>query len=192
MGNLLLNFPGLSAKEFRPWIEHEEATRKGMTQDELAQQTAKTWKKGLADWDQPADRVQRLSDVAEAVIYTPGSDAGRQLTVLKSLDAPPAAVLQSSDAMRERVAGAVSGLLTLLGIDADPIRSREHVFLSSIVDHTWRAGSNLTLAKLIHAVQAPPFSKIGIMDLDTIYPASERINLAMTINNVLASPTFAG
>jgi hypothetical protein len=192
MGNLLLNFPGLSAKEFRPWIELEEATRKGMTQDELAQHTAKTWKQGLADWDQPADRIQRLRDAAEAVIYTPCSDAGRQLTVLKSLDAPSAAVLQSSDAMRERVAGAVSGLLTLLGIDADPIRSREHIFLSSIVDHTWRAGSNLTLPKLIHAVQAPPFSKIGIMDLDTIYPPNERINLAMTINNVLASPTFAG
>lgn len=192
MGNLLLNFPGLTAKEFRPWVELEEATRKGMTPDELAQKTAKTWKKGLADWDQPIDRVQRLRDAAEAVIYTPGSNAGRQVTVLKSLDAPPAVVLQSSDAMRERVAGAVSGLLTLLGIDADPIRSREHIFLSSIVDHTWRAGSNLTLAKLIHAIQTPPFSKIGIMDLDTIYPINERLDLAMTINNVLASPTFAG
>lgn len=191
MGNLLLNFPGLTPAEFRPWIEQDEATRNGMTQDEFAKQTAKTWKKGLAEWDQPVDRVQRLRDAAEAAIYTPGSDAGRQLTVLKSLDAPPAAVLESSDALRERVASAVSGLLTLLGIDADPIRSREHIFLSSLIDHAWREGRNLTLAKLIHAVQAPPFTKIGIMDLDTIYPPDQRINLAMTINNVLASPTFA-
>lgn len=192
MGNLLLNFPGLTAAEFRPWVEQDEATRKGMSRDEFAKDIAHVWKKGLASWDQSSDRVQQLRDSAEAVIYTPGSDAGRSLTVLKSLDAPPAAIVNSADAMRERVAGAVSGLLTLLGIDADPIRSREHIFLSSILDHEWRAGRNLTLAKLIHTVQSPPFSKIGIMDLDTIYPPGERMNLAMTINNVLASPTFAG
>lgn len=192
MGNLLLNFPKLSSAEFRPWVEQDEAARKGMTQDEYARHIAKVWKDGLAQWDQPPERVQRLRDAAEAVIYTPGSDAGRSLTVLKSLDAPSTEVLQSSDALRERVAGTASGLLTLLGIDADPIRSREHIFLSNILDHAWREGRSLTLPKLIQTVQAPPFEKIGIMDLDTIYPAAERLKLAMTINNVLASPTFAG
>jgi len=190
LGNLMLTFPGLSAAEFRPWIEKEEATRKGMTEDEFAAAQADLWKKGLADWDQPLDRIQRLRDAVEVSIYTPGSDAGLQLTILKSLDAPPPAILESADAMRERISAAVGGLLTLLDLDADPLQSREHIYLSNILDSAWRAGRSLDLANLIREVQNPPFRQIGIMDVDQIFPAADRLKLAMTINNVLASPAF--
>lgn len=191
LGNLLLTFPGLSAREFRPWIEKEEATRKGMTEDEFAADRAALWKKGLADWDQPQDRIQRFREAVDISIYTPGSDAGLQLTILKSLEAPPAATLQSADAMRERISAAVGGLLTLLDLDADPLQSREHIFLSNILDNAWRAGRSLDLANLIREVQNPPFRTIGIMDVDQIFPAADRLKLAMTINNVLASPAFS-
>ena len=191
LGNLMLTFPGLSAAEFRPWIEKDEATRKGMTEDEFAADRAALWKKGLADWDQPQDRIQRFRDAVDVSIYTPGSDAGLQLTILKSLDAPPAAILNSADAMRERISAAVGGLLTLLDLDADPLQSREHIYLSNILDSAWRAGRSLDLANLIREVQNPPFRQIGIMDVDQIFPAADRLKLAMTINNVLASPAFA-
>lgn len=191
LGNLMLTFPGLTAEEFRPWIEKEEATRKGMTEDEFAAAQAALWKKGLTDWDQPLDRIQRFRDAVEVSIYTPGSDAGLQLTILKSLDAPPPAILESADAMRERISAAVGGLLTLLDLDADPLQSREHIYLSNILDYAWRAGRSLDLANLIREVQNPPFRQIGIMDVDQIFPAADRLKLAMTINNVLASPAFA-
>ncbi len=191
LGNLMLTFPGLSAAEFRPWVEKGEATRKGMTEDEFAKAQSELWKKGLADWDQPQDRIQRFRDAVELSIYTPGSDAGLQLTILKSLDAPPATIMESADAMRERIAAAVGGLLTLLDLDADPLQSREHIFLSNILDNAWRAGRSLDLANLIREVQNPPFRQIGIMDVDQIFPAADRLKLAMTINNVLASPSFA-
>ncbi|RLS59282.1 MAG: DUF87 domain-containing protein [Planctomycetota bacterium] len=191
LGNLLLTFPGLSAAEFRPWIEHDEATRKGMTPDELAADRASQWKQGLADWGQPQDRIQRFRDAVDVSIYTPGSDAGLSLTILKSLEAPPAAIQQSADAMRERIAAAVGGLLTLLDRDADPLQSREHIFLSNILDAAWRAGRSLDLPQLIREVQNPPFSQIGIMPVDQIFPAADRLKLAITINNVLASPAFA-
>jgi len=190
LGNLMLTFPGLSAAEFRPWIEKDEATRKGMSEDEFAASQAEMWKKGLADWDQPQDRIQRFRDAVDVSIYTPGSDAGLQLTILKSLDAPPAAILESADGMRERISAAVGGLLTLLDLDADPLQSREHIFLSNILDSAWRAGRSLDLPNLIREVQNPPFRQIGIMDVDQIFPASDRLKLAMTINNVLASPAF--
>ena len=191
LGNLMLTFPGLAAAEFRPWVEKDEATRQGMSEDEFAAAQAALWKKGLTDWDQPQDRIQRLKDAVDVSIYTPGSDTGLQLTILKSLDAPPAAILDSADAMRERISAAVGGLLTLLDIDADPLQSREHIFLSNILDHAWRAGRSLDLANLIREVQNPPFRQIGIMDVDQIFPANDRLKLAMTINNVLASPAFA-
>ncbi|MCA9110923.1 MAG: DUF87 domain-containing protein, partial [Planctomycetaceae bacterium] len=160
MGNLMLNFPDLQPSDFRPWVEKDEAARKGMTQDEFAADRASLWKRGLADWGQQPERIRKLRDAADVAIYTPGSDAGLQLTVLKSLDAPPPAVLNSMDAMRERVSGAASGLCTLLNLDADPIRSREHILLSNILDHAWRAGKNLDMASLIYEIQSPPFHKI--------------------------------
>ncbi|MCA9081843.1 MAG: ATP-binding protein, partial [Planctomycetaceae bacterium] len=159
--------------------------------DEFASDRAALWQKGLASWEQPQDRLQRLRDAAEVTIYTPGSDAGLPLTILKSFDAPPPEVRDSVDAMRERVMSAVSGLLTLLGIDADPLRSREHILLSNILDNAWRQGRNLDMPALIREIQQPPFQKVGIMDLETIFPAKDRMELAMTINNVLASPGFA-
>lgn len=191
LGNLMLTFPGLTAAEFRPWIEKEEATRKGMTEDEFAADRALLWKTGLADWDQPQDRIQRFRDAVEISIYTPGSDAGLPLTILKSLDVPSPAILESGDLTRERISAAVGGLLTLLDLDADPLQSREHIYLSNILDHAWRAGRSLDLAALIREVQTPPFRQIGIMDVDQIYPAADRLKLAMTINNVLASPAFS-
>lgn len=190
MGNLLLNFPNLQASDFLPWVEQGDAARKGMTIDEYAKQKAKQWKDGLKEWEQEPERIQKLKDAAEVAIYTPGSDAGIPLTILKSLNAPPQEVLQSSDAMRERVSTAVSGLLTLLGIDPDPLRSPEHILLSNILDKAWNEGRDLDMAALIGEIQTPPFEKIGIMDLETIFPASDRLKLAMTVNNVLASPAF--
>ncbi len=192
MGNLMLNFPQLQAEDFRNWVGQDEATRKGMTLDEFAAEQAALWQSGLSDWNQSPERMRRLRDAAEVAIYTPGSDAGLPLTVLKSLNAPPAEVIQNLDAMRERVSAAASGLLTLLGIDADPIRSREHILISNILDRAWRAGRNLDMPALIYEIQSPPFQKIGIMDIDQIFPPEERMDLAMTLNNILASPGFSG
>ncbi|SFI19544.1 ATP-binding protein [Planctomicrobium piriforme] len=191
LGNLMLTFPNLQPADFAPWIEPADALRQGQTVDECAAQRATQWKAGLAEWDQPVDRIARLRAAAEVAIYTPGSDAGRQLTVLKSLDAPPQAIRDSSDALRERTSTTVSGLLTLLGIDADPLRSREHILLSNILEQAWKAGRNLDLPQLIREIQSPPFTQIGVMDLESIMPVADRRQLAMTVNNVLASPAFA-
>jgi hypothetical protein len=191
MGNLLMTFPELRPADLQPWVEKEEAARKGMTVDEFAADRARLWKQGLAQWDQSPERIARLQAAADFAIYTPGSDAGLPLTVLRSLDAPPPAVRDNSDAMRERVSAAAAGLLTLLGIEADPIRSREHILLSNLLDQAWRSGRSLTMAQLIHEIQSPSFNKVGVMDLETIFPAAERLTMAMTVNNVLASPSFA-
>ena len=191
MGNLLLNFPKLRPKDFEPWIEKEQAARKGMTPAEYAQKTAATWKKGLAGWDQSPDRIQRLADACDRVIYTPGSSAGLPLAIIKSMAAPPIEVRESGEAFQEAIEAAVNGLLTLLDIEPDPIRSPEHILLSNILAHHWGQGKSLTLPALIGQVQQPPFDKIGIMDLETVAPQRDRMALAMQINNVIASPGFA-
>lgn len=191
LGNMLLTFPKLAAKDFRPWIDEGAAARAGESPDDYAASQAKLWKDGLASWGQSPDRIKRLEESAERVLYTPGSNAGTPLSILRSLDAPPAALLEDDEALRERILSSVSGLLGLIGLNVDPIQSREHILLSTLVERAWREGRNLDMASLIHQIQKPPVERIGIMDLETFFPADARFGLAMRLNNLLASPGFA-
>ncbi len=111
-----------------------------MSPDEFAASQAEFWRKGLAGWDEGTDRISRYCDATDRVIYTPGSNSGIPITVLKSFSAPPAELVSDADAFSERIASATSGLLALMGIDADPVRSREHIFLSTLLDNASRAG----------------------------------------------------
>jgi len=191
LGNLKLTFPNLAPGDFRPWVDPGEAARKGLDPEAYAGSTSDIWRKGLADWDQDGERIQRFRDAADVEIYTPGSTAGTPLSVLRSFDAPAAELRDDSTALRDRISAAVSGLLGLLGIDADPLRSREHILLATIFDQAWRAGTSLDIAALIQAIQKPAFSKVGVFDLESFFPAKDRLGLAMSINNLLAAPGFA-
>ena len=191
ISNLLLTFPGLSAEEFEPWVDPGQANRKGMEVKEFAAEEAAKWKKGLESWGQTGERIQQFRDNVELRVYTPGSTAGRPVTVLKSFDAPPPEVLRDADAFRERIQAATSGLLALMGIDADPIRSSEHILISKIFETHWEAGKNLDLGKLIAEIMDPPFQRVGVMELDSFFSKKERNELAMTMNNLLASPSFS-
>ena len=188
--NLLLNFPDLSPEDFRPWVNAQDALNKGLTIDQFAAKQAETWRKGLADWGQEPDRIARLKATADFAVYTPGSHAGLPVSVLRSFSPPTPATLGDPDLLRERIQTTATSLLALLGIDADPIISREHILLSNIFETVWSEAKSLDLAGLIHVIQAPPFERIGVMDLESFYPAKERFALAMRMNNLLASPGF--
>jgi len=191
LGNLMLTFPNPEAADFRPWIDEGAAARKGETPDGFAASQARLWRDGLAKWDQGPDRIARLEAAAERILYTPGSNAGTPLSILRSLDAPAPALLEDEEALRDRILSSVSGLLGLLGIEADPIQSREHILLSTLVDRAWREGRSLDMAALIHQIQKPPIERVGIMDVETFFPANDRFGLAMRLNNLLASPGFS-
>ncbi len=179
--NLLLTFPRLEPGDFLPWVEAGE-------QEAVA--VAQRWREGLASWDQSPARIERFRQAVDLRLYTPGGSFGRPLSILRSLSAPAPAIRDDADALRERIMATVSGLLTLLGLDADPVKSRDHILLSSLLDHAWRGGRSLSLPDLIRQVQTPPFSQVGVFDLDAFYPGADRLSLAMTINNLLASPAF--
>jgi hypothetical protein len=191
LGNLMLTFPNLQPADFEPWVDAQDAVRNGMTTSEYARKSADTWRKGLEDWGQSGERIQKLRDAAEVAIYTPASSAGRQITVLKSFDAPSTQVRNSPEAFRDRILSAVSGLLALLQIDADPISSREHILLATIFENYWSGNQNIDMGMLIRSIQSPSFNKVGFLDLESFYPQNERFKLAMTLNNLVASPSFA-
>ena len=190
LGNLMLTFPQLRAEDFKPWINEDDARKKGLSPSDYAQAQADLWTKGLAGWQQDGARIQRFRDAADVAIYTPGSNAGLPVSILKSFAAPAADVLADAELLRERISTTVTSLLGLLGIEADPIQSREHILLSTILETTWKKEEDLDLAALIHAIQSPPVSKIGVMDVDSFFPSKDRFALAMKLNNLLAAPGF--
>ena len=188
--NLLLTFPELRPEDFQPWVNVDDARRKGQSVEEYAESIAGVWRQGLADWGQGPERVRRLQESAEFLIYTPGSDAGLPVSILHSFAAPALDWDEHEEMLREKVQGTVSALLGLVGIQADPVRSREHILLSHIFEHAWREGEDLDLARLIGQVQNPPMRKLGVFNLDTFFPQKERFELAMALNNLIAAPGF--
>ncbi|CAN5548890.1 ATP-binding protein [soil metagenome] len=190
LSNLLLTFPQLRGEDFRPWINEEDAQRKGLSPDEFAQQQADLWKKGLADWRQDGERIARLRDAAEFRIYTPGSKAGIPVSILKSFDVPSTAVLDDSELLQDQINTTVTGLLGLVGVESDAMTGREHILLSTILATSWKGGKNLDLASLIQQIQNPPVQRVGVMDVESFFPQKDRFALAMRLNNLLAAPGF--
>ena len=188
MANLLLNFPDLAPSDFRPWIDESTARRQSVTPDELAAQVAGQWKDGLASWDIDQARMRQLADKAVLTVYTPGSTSGTSLNVLGSLTAPG---LIDTEAIRDEIEGFVSSILVLAGIKSDPISGPEHILLATIIETAWSQKQDLDLASLIVQVQQPPFRKLGVFELDAFIPPGDRTDLALKLNGLVASPSFA-
>ena len=188
LANLLLTFPDLRAEDFRPWINEEDAQRKGMDPDAYAAQQADVWKQGLAAWGEGPERIRTLREKVDIAVYTPGSTSGIPVNILASFDAPQT---DDAEAIADRVQTTAASLLGLLKLDTDPVRSREYILLSALLAHEWQSGKNLDLPTLIERIQNPPFQKIGVIDLEAFYPAKDRFGFVMAVNSMLAAPGFA-
>ena len=191
ISNLLLMFPDLDAQSFRPWINEDDAAKKGITADEHAARTAEMWKTGLAEWGQDPQRIATLREKVDINIFTPGSRAGIPVSILSSLEAPPFEIMDDAELLGERVESTVSSLLSLVGVSADATQSPEAVLVGAIFQHAWAASQNVTLETLIRHIQKPAFDKVGVIDLESFMPEKGRQTLALKFNNLLASPGFA-
>ena len=180
LGNLLLTFPELRPDDFSPWVPHGSS----------ADDEARKWREGLARWGQDGARIERLRSAAEVTLYTPGSRAGRPLSITGSLAAPPAEVRADAEALSERIGQVATSLLGLVGIQAEPGKSREHVLVATILQKAWAAGEDLDLAGLVLRIQDPPFDRLGVLGLESFFPKKERFELAVAYNALLASPGF--
>jgi hypothetical protein len=185
LGNLLLTFPNLAPADFAPWIDAGDAQRHNTTVEAYAVETAQRWKAGLAEWDQDGSRIARLKAAADVTVYTPGSRIGTPLAILGSLG--PAAADAGEDAQAD-VATTASSLLGLVGSDVQP-HSREQALLTAILSSR-PAGPAADLRWLVQQIQRPSFESIGVLDLETFFPAKDRQDLALRFNSVLAAPGF--
>jgi hypothetical protein len=198
LANLLLTFPQLRGEDFAPWVNEDDARKRGLSPTEYAQQQAELWKKGLAEWGQDGTRIRRLRDAADFVVYTPGSNAGIPLSILKAFAAPSHEIIEDTELLREQISTTVTSLLGLIGVFADPIKSPPHILLSTILESAWKRGQDLDLVPLIQQVQTPPFDRLGALDIESFYPVDSpfddpsrnRFTLAKRLNSLIAAPSF--
>ena len=189
--NLLLHFPELAPQDFQPWIDADLARRSGKTVEQVAEDASRSWREGLQEWGIPQERVLALKNAAHFTIFTPGSDAGLPVSVLSSLAAPEIPWNENREVLREKITSTVTALLGLVGYtDIDPLRSREHILLSNIFENEWSQGKDVELGELVLQTQTPPFDKLGAFPVETFFPAKDRMELAMVLNNILAAPAF--
>jgi hypothetical protein len=191
IGNIMFTFPTLDGPTLKPWINEDDARRKGVSVDDYAQGQADLWKKGLGDWGQSQDRIKALREKIDMTIYTPGSNAGIPVSILSSLSAPPDEVMEDREMLADRIESTVSSILALCGVEADPVQSREHILLSNIVGFCWNKKQNLSIENLVRLIQQPPMRKVGVEPVDNFFPEDKRNDLAMKLNNLIASPGFS-
>jgi hypothetical protein len=191
LGNLLLHFPELRPGDFQPWIDPEVARRAGKPLETLAGETAKAWQAGLAGWGLGREQLKALRDAVEYTVYTPGSSAGQGVNILSSFQPPELPWEENREVLREKISSTVTALLGLIGLgEIDPLRSREHILVANVLENAWSTHQPLDLAELIVQVQNPPFQRLGAFAVDSFFPAKDRFDLAMLLNNFLAAPSF--
>lgn len=183
LGNLLLTFPNLEASALSPWVpagEDPAVVAAGMSA-------------GLAQWHQQPSRATLIEQGVERAIYTPGSRIGRGLSILQGFSAPPDdGSADVDEARRARAVALTTSLLTLAGIDGDPVQSPEHVLVASVLLDLWQSPGTPDLGQLLANIQNPPFQRLGLMAVDTVAPPAMRGQIAMRLNTALASPALQG
>jgi len=190
VANLLLTFPELRPDDLRPWVSPEADQRRDLSLDAYAEEVAAAWADGLDRWGIDAERIRRLRTAAEFAVYTPGSDAGRQINLLHTFEAPDLSWETDEELLRDQIGGTVSALLALVGVQVDPLRSREHILLTNILEDAWRKDESLDLTQLLTRVQKPPFARLGAFPVETFFPEKERLDLALALNALIAAPSF--
>ncbi len=189
MGDLCLTDPNFSSPSFEPWVK-DEAKAKEADVGEYAKKISVIWKEGIESSGQNTQRVEKFHQVKKT-IYTPGSSAGVAINIMSSLEAPPYEIMEDSDTFSSYLKSTTTSLLSLVGIDADPLDSKEYILLAQIITKSWLAGEDLSIESIIGKIINPSFKKIGVLPLDDFYPQDTRFKLATKFNSLLASPSFS-
>ncbi len=186
--NLCLTFPNLAPADFQPWVNEGDAAKAGQSVPDFAATQATNWRTGLDGWGLGGANIAELRNSVDFTVYTPGSAGGVGMNIVGSLQAP--SDMADAEVIGDEIEGYVSGLLGLVGIDADPLSSREHILLSNLIMNEWQQGRSLDLPTLVGMALTPPIRKLGVFELDAFFPPKDRTTFAMRLNGLLASPSF--
>ena len=187
--NLALTFPQMRAEDFLPYVDEAEAANKGQSVDEFAAAQAELWRNGIESSFQDLERVEILKDSASFSIYTAKSSSGLGVALLSDFACPN---ISDEEIFSNYINSLAASVLSLIGMSSEDMSSKEQLLISTIFENKFKEQKDVSIEELINFIANPPFKKIGVFDVDTFYPSSERLKLAMKINALIASPSFKG
>ena len=187
--NLALTFPQMRAEDFLPYVDEAEAANKGQSVEEFATSQAELWRNGIESSFQDLERVKILKDSASFNIYTPKSSSGLGVALLSDFACPN---INDEEIFSNYINSLAASVLSLIGMSSEDMSSKEQLLISTIFETKFKEQKDVSIEELINFIANPPFKKIGVFDVDTFYPSSERLKLAMKINALIASPSFKG
>lgn len=188
--NLLLSFDLDDRDAVARWYVGDAAVGALGGRDPIAD-TLDARARGLARAGITNDDVRGFRANTRVRVLTPGSTAGESVHLLSSLEQRSPCWDVDVETARNALASAVSLVLRLLGRDADPASSREHVLLCVLAERRVRAGQPADLSSLIADLDTPPITQVGAMNIDRFFSKKERTALAAALNALIASPSFA-
>lgn len=98
--------------------------------EQVARELAGSRRRGLDGWGITPEHLRQYNQPTRLRVLMPGSSAGDQVHLLSALERPSERWHVDREAAEQSPSAAISLLLRLVGRDADPARSREHVLLS--------------------------------------------------------------
>ena len=136
LANLLLTFPTRSQRlraldQRGRCAEERSVTCRGLSRPNRRS----LWKNGLAEWGQDGAAHPKAARVRPSSRLHARQQCGHSRFDPQIVRrAASTAIRDDDELLRERISTTVTSLLGLLGIDADPIKSREHILLPTILD----------------------------------------------------------
>ena len=135
-----------------------------------------TWKDGpRAGWGLEARRTRPCTTRPASPSTRPGRPRGIPLNIV-GVAAAARRTAPTSRPSRDEIEGYVSGLLGLVGIEADPLSSREHILLANLIEQAWVPGPGPRPRHARRPGASPPIRKLGVFDIDTFFPPDDRID----------------
>jgi len=119
-----------------------------------------------------------MRDKMQVRFLTPGADHGEAVNIFSGIANP------------DRITSTVSTLCKMIGVESDPLRSKPHAMISTIIKHRLDHGQSVTVIDVMQGLADPPFAYLGIMEVDEVMPPQARGKLAAKLNNYIAAPGF--
>jgi hypothetical protein len=141
---------------------------------------------GLSNQNWPLSILQNRLETfkeSEVSIFTPGSIKGKPISLVNCLKPPLHEAYESA-------ANVASTLLNLIGFKSNAFKMREHFLLREVLEYAWKNDIKLTFGEIMRMILAPPFERIGGVDVESFIPSKKRKELAFALNNVIGSPDF--
>ncbi len=189
--NLTLCFEDLGHEPLLPWAANSRAPTDTRSVEDVARALAEQRRRGLETWGIGAEHLRSYNQSTHLRVLTPGSRAGELVHLLSALERPSERWNTDRESAEQSLSAAISLLLRLVGRDADPARSREHVLLSVFAQRRLSSGQAADLAALIHDLLNPPLADVGALGIDGFVSSAQRGALAAALNALLVAPTFS-